>query len=121
MIIIHGIFPIKAEAHEDALELMRQMTKASRREDGCISYEFFVGLTDPSVLLLFQEWESAEALQCHYETKHMETFLRRLPRVLDGDVATRRYEIRTPDEDDDDYDGEPPRRRRPPPREKIIH
>lgn len=121
MIIIHGTFPVKPEAHEDALELMRQMAKASRAEDGCISYEFFVGLTDPNVLLLFQEWESAEALQGHYETRHMEAFLKRLPRVLNGDVATRRYEVRLADEDDEDYDGDAPLRRRRAPREKVIH
>lgn len=121
MIIIHGIFPVKPEAHEDALELMRQMAKASRKEEGCISYEFFVGLTDPNVLLLFQEWESAEALQGHYETRHMAAFLKRLPRVLNGDVATRRYEVRLADEDDEDDEGKPPQRRRLAERQKIIH
>ena len=94
MIIVHGTFPVKAEVREDALELMRQMAAASRAEYGCISYEFYVGLSDSNMLLLFQEWESAEALQGHYETDHMEEFLRILPEVLDGEIATRRYEVR---------------------------
>ncbi|MBT6664735.1 MAG: antibiotic biosynthesis monooxygenase, partial [Gammaproteobacteria bacterium] len=56
MIIVHGTFPVKVEVRDDALELMRQMAKASQEEEGCISYEFYVGLTDPNTLLLFQEW-----------------------------------------------------------------
>ena len=98
MIIVHGTFPIKADVRDDALELMRHMAAASRSEEGCISYEFYVGLSDPNRLLLFQEWESVDALQGHFETDHMEAFLQELPHVLDGEVATRRYEVKVSDE-----------------------
>lgn len=97
MIIVHGTFPVKAEVRDDALKLMERMSIASRAETGCISYEFYVGLTDPDTLLLFQEWESIEALQNHFETDHMEDFLKVLPDVLAGEVATKRYEVRAPD------------------------
>ena len=56
MIIVQGVFPLKAESRQDALELMDKMSVASRAEDGCISYEFYIGLSDPNRLLLFQEW-----------------------------------------------------------------
>lgn len=121
MIIVHGTFPVKADVRDDALELMRQMASASRAEEGCISYEFYVGLTDPNTLLLFQEWESVDALQGHFETDHMEEFLKVLPDVLDGEVATRRYEVKVSNDVFDAGDFEP----EPVPieieREKIIH
>lgn len=98
MIIVHGTFPVKAELRDQAIDLMRDMAVASQAEDGCISYEFYVGLTDPNSLLLFQEWETVEALQSHFETTHMEVFLKQLPEVLDGEVSTRRYEVRSPAE-----------------------
>jgi len=98
MIIVHGKFPIKAEMRREAIEMMERMSQASRAEEGCISYEFFVGLSDPDTFLLFQEWESIEALQDHFETEHMDEFLRNLPDILAGEVATRRYEVRMPDE-----------------------
>jgi len=94
MIIVHGIFPVKPELRDDALKMMRCMATASKAEFGCITYEFYVGLSDPNTLLLFQEWESVEALQGHFETNHMEDFLRRLPDVLNGEVSTRRYEVK---------------------------
>lgn len=95
MIIVHGVFPVKADLRDRALDLMRRMAVASKAEHGCISYEFYVGLTEPNSVLLFQEWDSVEALQGHFETSHMEEFLRDLPDVLDGEVSTRRYEVRT--------------------------
>lgn len=97
MIIVHGKFPVKPEMRAKALEIMERMSVASRLEDGCVGYEFYVGLSDPDMLLLFQEWESVEALQNHFETDHMEDFLKVLPDVLAGEVATRRYEVRVPD------------------------
>lgn len=95
MIIVHGTFPVKPELRAEALELMRKMAIASRAEMGCISYEFYIGLSDPNTLLLFQEWESVDALQGHFDTEHMEDFLKVLPEVLDGEVSTRRYEVRS--------------------------
>jgi quinol monooxygenase YgiN len=96
MIIVHGTFPVKQAFREEALKLMERMSVASRGEFGCISYEFYIGLSDPNTLLLFQEWESLDALQNHFDTQHMEEFLKVLPDVLDGEVATRRYEVRNP-------------------------
>ena len=122
MIIVHGTFPVRADVREDALELMREMAVASRAEHGCISYEFYIGLSDPNTLLLFQEWESVDALQGHFETAHMEEFLKILPDVLDGEVATRRYEVRATNEE-----GYEPTEFEPEPipetqvRPKIIH
>ncbi|MBD3648183.1 MAG: antibiotic biosynthesis monooxygenase [Pseudomonadales bacterium] len=94
MIIVHGTFPVKSEVRDEALDMMRRMSIASRAEVGCISYEFYISLSDPNTLLLFQEWESVDALQDHFETEHMEDFLKVLPDVLDGEVTTRRYEVR---------------------------
>ncbi len=123
MIIVHGTFPVKPELREDALELMHKMAVASRAEQGCISYEFYIGLSDPNKLLLFQEWESVDALQGHFDTEHMEDFLKVLPEVLDGEVTTRRYEVRSPDEIDVEPigDSEPEKRGDYERREKIIH
>ena len=97
MVIVHGTFPVKSDMRDEALDVMRRMSQASRAEPGCVSYEFYVGLSDPNKLMLFQEWETVDALQDHFQTAHMEDFLKILPSLLDGEVSTRRYEVRTSD------------------------
>jgi len=99
MIIVQGYIPIRSERREEALEMARRMTAATRAERGCISYEFFIGLTDPNTLMLFQEWESMEALLAHFQTQHMDQFMRELPNVVAGEVVTRRYAVQSVDED----------------------
>ena len=94
MIIVHGVFPIRAEARSKALALMEEMSLLSRKEPGCLTYEFYAALSSETEFLLFQEWESIDALQDHFDTPHMETFLSELPDVLNGEIVTRRYEVR---------------------------
>jgi quinol monooxygenase YgiN len=122
MIIVHGTFPVKPELRDAALKMMRRMATASKAESGCITYEFYVGLTDPNTLLLFQEWESVDALQGHFETGHMESFLRKLPDVLNGEVSTRRYEVRVSNdllEEHQEFETEPTSQFEY--HEKIVH
>jgi quinol monooxygenase YgiN len=124
MIIVHGTFPVKQAFRKEALKLMERMSVASRGEFGCISYEFYIGLSDPNTLLLFQEWESLEALQDHFDTQHMEEFLKVLPDVLDGEVATRRYEVRNPRDPEDEPESAAETKEKNPRlehRQKIVH
>lgn len=84
---------------------MYEMAIATRAEPGCVSYEFYIAQTDPNQFLLFQEWDSVDALQGHFETAHMEHFLEKLPSIIAGDIVTRRYEVRASDDrDSQDYE-----------------
>lgn len=107
MIIVHGTIPVLPDCRERALELARRMIEATRAEAGCISYDFYVGLSDPNTLMLFQEWENMEALMGHFQTDHMEEFLRELPNVVSGEITTRRYAVQSVDEETEES-GEPP-------------
>ena len=102
MIIVHGNIPLKPDKRDEALELARVMSEATQREDGCISYDFYIGLRDPNTLLLFQEWESMDALMGHFQTEHMKSFLDGLPELVSGEITTRRYAVQNVEQDDDD-------------------
>ncbi len=108
MIIVHGTIPIRPDQRDRALELARRMSEATQAELGCISYDFYVGLSDPNTLMLFQEWESMEALMAHFQTEHMDEFLRELPQVVAGEITTRRYAVQSVDEDTEETPETPP-------------
>ena len=102
MIIVHGSFPLRAERRERALQLAKRMAEATQLEQGCISYEFFIGLSDPNTLMLFQEWETMDALMAHFQTEHMDEFLKELPEVVNGEITTRRYAVQSIEEADEE-------------------
>lgn len=108
MIIVQGYIPVRPERREEALSMARRMTNATRAEPGCISYEFFIGLTDPNTLMLFQEWDTMEALLAHFQTEHMDEFMRGLPNVVAGEVVTRRYAVQSVDEEKQGQSGSTP-------------
>lgn len=97
MIIVHGTIPILEDQRDRALDLARTMAEATRSEPGCVSYDFYIGLTDPNTLMLFQEWDDMDALMAHFQTEHMESFLRELPEVTSGEITTRRYAVQSVD------------------------
>lgn len=108
MIIVHGTIPIRPECREQALDLARRMADATRTELGCISYDFYVGLSDPNTLMLFQEWESMDALMAHFQTEHMEEFLQELPDIVSGEITTKRYAVQSVDEEESVAEEPPP-------------
>ena len=108
MIIVHGTIPIKADCRDQALQLARRMADSTRGELGCISYDFYVGLSDPNTLMLFQEWESMEALMGHFQTEHMDEFLKELPDIVSGEITTKRYAVQSVDEEESVPEGTPP-------------
>ena len=93
MIVVQGNIPLKAEARDRAIKLAMEIEGISKQEVGCLGYQFYVALTDPLELVLFQQWESVEALQKHYQTDHMNRFMKELPELVSGDIVTRRYAI----------------------------
>lgn len=108
MIIVHGTIPIRPEARDKALDLARRMAEATRTEVGCISYDFYIGLSDPNTLMLFQEWENMESLMGHFQTDHMDDFLQELPEVVSGEITTKRYAVQSVDEEEASVEEPPP-------------
>ena len=93
MIIVQGLIPILPKQRDEALDLLRWMTQESLQEEGCISYEFFISLSDANTVLLMQEWENLATLNAHYQTGHMAAFMKALPEVLNGQIRTRRFAV----------------------------
>ncbi len=91
MIMVQSTFHLAADTKSEAIELMKNMVRLCRQEHGCLSYEYFEGVTDTNQIVLLQEWEDAECLQGHYQTAHMEDFLGKLGNYLEREVVTRSY------------------------------
>ncbi len=96
MIISHGKFIIRENQLENAKQAMKKMAELSAREPGCISYDYYFSLTNPGIVMLFQEWESIAAINKHFATEHMSEFLAILPDLIDGEIVSHRYAIKPP-------------------------
>lgn len=51
-------------------------------EDGCLRYDLFVDLDDPSKFTFIEEWSSREALNQHGQSAHIQAGRARFPDLL---------------------------------------
>jgi quinol monooxygenase YgiN len=77
VIIVAGHFVVDPEQREQFLNSRADVMRTSRSEAGCITYAFSRDPLDPSMVLLFERWESKAALADHL------TALRHRPRPPD--------------------------------------
>ena len=93
MIVIAGSVPIRPEHREEAVRVALTMARATQAEAGCVTYRFSADLADPNTFLLFEEWESEEALARHFESDHMRVFREQVPRFVAGPPRIERFAV----------------------------
>jgi len=93
MIVVAGDVTLKAETRDEAVEVIKWMVAETQKEAGCISYNFYSDLSDPTKLKIFEEWESMEHLAAHFETDHMTEFRSKIPNFVAEKNRVFKYEV----------------------------
>jgi hypothetical protein len=65
MLIIAGYFDVDPAQRDQYLRDRWEGTKLSRAEDGCLAYAFSPDPVEPGRVLLYERWETKEALTAH--------------------------------------------------------
>ena len=65
MVIVGGRFEVDPEQREAFLAGRMEAMRASRAEAGCLEYTFSADPIEPGRVVLFERWESQEALDAH--------------------------------------------------------
>ena len=66
MIIVTGTVKFESlDELEQVTQVLIDRALRSRKDAGCIAYDFSKNLEDPTVICLTEKWESAELLQAH--------------------------------------------------------
>jgi quinol monooxygenase YgiN len=86
VIIVAGHFIVDPDQRDQFLAGRADVMARSRAEPGCITYAFTPDQLDPGRVLLFERWESKEALAGHLAG------LRERPRQPDG-IEVRESEV----------------------------
>ena len=78
---------------DDYLAAAQEVMIHTRREPGCRHYAFAQDILAPNVIWISEEWDSEEALQQHFATPHINTFLKRVADVELFATSVRKYSI----------------------------
>lgn len=69
---------VKQNKINEVLDLYKELVEKTRMEKGCLKYELFQDINNPSILTMIEEWEDNEALEEHFIKEH---FVRIVPQV----------------------------------------
>jgi quinol monooxygenase YgiN len=93
VLIIAGSFRIDPPQRDAAIAAAREMMTETHKEKGCHAYVFSGDLADPTLVHLYELWESEADLHAHFATAHMARFQATNASVKPRDFDVKRYEI----------------------------
>lgn len=93
MLVVAGKIPVQADKVEEAKAAATIMAQATQQEEGCLEYHFYSNVEDPTTFLVFERWESDEALAAHFKTPHMAEFRQKLPDLVAGAGEIYKYYV----------------------------
>ena len=93
MVIISGRFFIRSDKRAAAVEAMLAMAAETHKEEGCLVYDFSADLVDETKFYIYEEWETAVALDAHGQTAHMATFRAQLSEMVSAAPQIKRYTV----------------------------
>jgi quinol monooxygenase YgiN len=92
LVLISGHVRVRPDALDQARFEASRMAELSRAEPGCREYRFSVDLDDPTIVRVFECWESEAALATHFETPHFAAFGEVVTEVIDGESEFVKYD-----------------------------
>ncbi|HZR81627.1 MAG TPA: putative quinol monooxygenase [Candidatus Binatia bacterium] len=93
MIIVSVEAVVDPGAVERVREALRAMEKASRAEEGCLTYAFSVDITDPSTVRISERWRSMDDLRIHFATPHMAEFQKAIAALSPTKLDIKAFEV----------------------------
>lgn len=93
MLAIKATIPIDPEERERAIELISEMGKKSRAEDGVIDYRVAIDIDDPNLFRALEQYEDEEAFNRHLQADHTQNAMEELPEFLGGELEMRRLDV----------------------------
>jgi quinol monooxygenase YgiN len=84
VLIAIGSARARAGQREALVSAAREVTTATRGDQGCVGYGFYADLTDDETIVSVEIWRDQAALDAHMAHEHTRQFLDRVPGLVAG-------------------------------------
>ncbi len=87
MLYVIATLIVKPGTRDATIAAAQPCVEATRKEPGCLRYDFNADAYDDTRLVFVEQWESREALSKHFEQPHLDEWREaREPYVIDARV-----------------------------------
>ena len=63
-----------SEDHDEIVQILRELTRSSRQEPGCVTYVPHWVESDPTTLLIYEQYRDEAAVEHHRASPHFAKF-----------------------------------------------
>lgn len=92
-VIVAGTIPINPALREIAVNAVLKCTAETKKEAGCLAYEFSADLVDPNLFHLYELWDEAASLDAHMKLAHTVELLALMPSFVGGQANIGRFSV----------------------------
>jgi quinol monooxygenase YgiN len=96
MLVLSGTFTAKADKKDELVALAAVLLPQSRKEPGCLRYDFLQDALNPERFVFFELWKSRDDLNAHFQTPHFQSFAQAFPEMIVGEAEILTYETAGP-------------------------
>ena len=82
--VINARITVKPDAIDQFLSYAAVIVLASNLEKGCLIYNLYQEVGNPSSFIFYEEYENQEAVDFHNATNHFKTFIGQITELLAG-------------------------------------
>jgi quinol monooxygenase YgiN len=86
MVTVVGKIAAKTGTIEKVKSQLMNLVEPSRGENGCFRYSLYQDIDDPAVLVVYENWESRNALDVHMSTAHFKECFSAIEGLYDVEV-----------------------------------
>lgn len=95
MVILIGVISCRPDKREDFLKIAQEMIASPK--EGCISYRVTEDINTPNDFIFVEEWESREAIDRSFQSRHSDQCVRQLLDLMAGLPSVKIHEVSTTD------------------------
>jgi quinol monooxygenase YgiN len=83
----------KEESTETVKSELLKLVEPTRKEAGCIEYQLYQDIEEPSVFVFYENWESAAELEKHKNTDHYKSYTATIAGIIKERVVNKLTKI----------------------------
>ena len=88
---ILALIPAKPGQGDALAEALKGLVAPTRAEPGNISYDAHRSVDDPDLFMMYETWESKEALDKHFQQPYVTAAVARLPDLVAGELKLQGF------------------------------
>lgn len=97
MLVVNARVQARPDTADELASLLAPLAAVSRRDPGCLSYEFYRDLEDPTLFCSVETWTTRTDLDEHLGAPHTAQLLAALPPLVAGPPSITAHEVSSSD------------------------